>query len=95
MKLSEEEVLHLAQLVRMGISDEEVEYLRGQLSDILDNFQILEDVDTSNVPPTGHAIDVDTVMREDEPGDCLPVEEVLGNAPRREDDLFRVKAVLE
>ena len=95
MRLSREEVLHLAQLVRMGLPEEEIERLQKQLSNILENFQVLQDVDTSDVPPTGHAIDLNTVMREDVPKESIPVEDVLANAPRRENNLFRVKAVLE
>ncbi len=95
MKLSKEEVRHLSLLAKVGMTDEDIERLQGQLSNILDNFQVLQEVDTSNVPPTGHAGDVQTVMREDAPKASAAKEDVLANAPRREDDLFRVKAVLE
>lgn len=95
MKLSKEEVRHLAILARVGMTDEDIEKLQGQLSNILDNFQVLQEVDTSSVQPTGHAANVNTVMREDEPRPSAPKEDVLANAPRREDDFVRVKAVLE
>jgi len=95
MKLSREEVRHLAVLVRLGVSDEEVDRFGEQLSDILEAFQVLQEVDTTDVPPTGHAIALEGVMRDDEPGPSLPEEQVLANAPNREDDFFRVRPVLE
>lgn len=95
MKLSREEVLHLAVLVRLGLSDEEVEKYREQLSNILENFEVLQQVDTTGLSPTAHSIALGDVMREDEPGPCMSVDEVLANAPNREDSFFRVKPVLE
>jgi len=95
MKLSREEVKHLALLVHLGLSDEEVERLREQLSNILENFEILQQVDTTDVPPTAHSIALDNVLREDQPVASLPVDGVLANAPDREEDYFKVRAVLE
>jgi len=95
MKLSREEVRHLAVLVRLGVSDEEVDRFGEQLSDILEAFQVLQEVDTTDVPPTGHAIALESVMGGDEPAPSLPEEQVLANAPNREDDFFRVRPVLE
>lgn len=62
---------------------------------ILDNFRVLQEVDTEGAPPTGQSAPLETVLREDEPGPSSPKEEVLANAPRREEDYFRVRAVLE
>ncbi len=95
MPLSREEVLHIASLVRMGLSDQEVERMREQLSNILEQFQVLQDLDTADAPPTGRSVPLDSVMREDEPGPSLSKEETLSNAPRRQGDLFRVRVVLE
>ncbi|RLC94398.1 MAG: Asp-tRNA(Asn)/Glu-tRNA(Gln) amidotransferase GatCAB subunit C [Chloroflexi bacterium] len=95
MKLSREEVKHLALLVRLGINEEETERFREQLSNILENFQILQQVDTTDVPPTAHAIALENVLREDEPGSSLPVVDVLANAPSQEEGYFMVRAVLE
>ena len=95
MKLSREEVLHIARLARLGISDEEVEKAREQLSHILDNFEILESVDTSDVPPTAQSLTLRNVLREDEPCDSFPREDILANAPQEDEDSFRVRAVLE
>ena len=95
MKLSREEVKHLALLVHLGLSDDDVERLREQLSNILENFEILKQVDTSGVPPTSHPIALTNVLRDDEVVPSLPPREILANAPQEEDGCFRVRAVLE
>ena len=95
MKLSREEVKHLALLVHLGLSDEEVERLREQISHILESFEMLQQVDTTDVPPTAHTIALENVLREDQAIPSLPVGEVLANAPDREGDYFKVRAVLE
>ena len=95
MKLSREEVQHLALLVHLGLSEEEVERLRDQLSNILENFEILREVETAGVEPTAHSIALENVLRDDVPAPSLSPEEVLANAPEREDDYFKVQAVLE
>ena len=95
MKLTTEEVRHIAVLARVGMSDEEVEHMRAQMSHILENFDVLDQVDTEGVEPTGHSVDLDTVMRDDEVTESSPIEDVMDNAPSREDDFIRVKAVLE
>ncbi len=95
MPLSRTEVLQIATLARIALTDDEVELFQEQLSEILDQFEALKDLDTSGVPPTGHAVDLQAVMREDEARDSLDLEDVLSNAPRREREYFRVKAVLE
>ena len=69
--------------------------MRDQLSHILEQFQALQAVDTTGVEPTGHAAEVDSVMRDDEPRPPMSVDETLANAPRREGEYFRVQAVLE
>ena len=95
MRLNIEEVRHLAVLARVGMTDEELEQMRDQMSDILENFDALEQVDTEGVEPTGHSVDLNTVMREDEVAPSSPLEDVMDNAPSKEGDLFRVRAVLE
>jgi aspartyl-tRNA(Asn)/glutamyl-tRNA(Gln) amidotransferase subunit C len=95
MKLSHEEVKRIALLARLGLSDEETEKLRTELSSILENFEVLEEVDTSNVLPTAHVIEMDTVMRDDEAGPSLPQSNIIANAPLEEEGFFRIKAVLE
>lgn len=95
MALSREEVKHIALLARVGVTEEEVERFREQLSNILENFQILQKVDTSNVTPTGHAIEMKNVSRPDEVLPSLSPSEVLANAPKAEESCFKVRAVLE
>jgi aspartyl-tRNA(Asn)/glutamyl-tRNA(Gln) amidotransferase subunit C len=96
MKLSREEVLHIARLARLGLTETEVNQLREQLSKILENFEVLQQVDTTDIPPTAQAIPLQNVMRrDDEVIPSLPPSQILANAPRREKDFFRVRAVLE
>jgi aspartyl-tRNA(Asn)/glutamyl-tRNA(Gln) amidotransferase subunit C len=95
MKLSREEVLHIARLARLGVTETELERLREQLSNILENFQVLQQVDTSDVPPTTQSVALQSVVRDDEVAPSLPPDDVLANAPQREGEFFRVKAVLE
>ncbi len=95
MKLNYQEVKHLALLTRLGLNEDELERFSEQLSNLLENFEMLQQVDTTDVPPTAHSIALENVMREDEPMPSLPLEEVLANAPSQEEDHFKVRAVLE
>ena len=95
MKLSRDEVIHIAALARMGMSEAEIEKAREQLSNILENFEVLKEIDTTNVSPTAQSINLQNVMRDDTPRESLPAEDVLANAPDREGDLFKLRPVLE
>ncbi len=95
MKLSREEVLHIARLARVALTEEEITRMSEQLSNLLEHFEVLQKVDTTAVPPTAQSINLQSVMREDEVKPSLPAEDILANAPRREGDCFRVRAVLE
>jgi len=95
MKLTREEVRHIALLCRLGLSEAEVERFQEQLSHILENFEVLQQVDTTDVPPTAHPIPTHNVLRDDEAAPSLPEAEVLANAPRQEAGCFKVHAVLE
>ncbi len=95
MKLSREEVQHIALLARLGLSDEELERFREQLSVILENFEILNELDTSEVLPTAHVIALENVVRDDEVLPSLPQSDILSNAPQAEEGYFKVRAVLE
>lgn len=95
MKLTQEEVLHIARLARLGLAEAEVSRLSEQLSNILEHFKILQQVDTTDVPPTAQSIDLQNVLKSDEVTPSLPQSQVLANAPRREGDFFRIRAVLE
>ena len=95
MKLSREDVLHIARLARLGLTEAEVEKFREQLSNLLENFEALQQVDTTGVPPTTQSIDLQTVVRDDEVAESLPPGQILANAPQKDGDFFRVRAVLE
>jgi aspartyl-tRNA(Asn)/glutamyl-tRNA(Gln) amidotransferase subunit C len=95
MKLSREEVLHIARLARVGLTDEDVDRLREQLSNILEHFEALKQVDTTDVPPTAQSIPLQNVTKDDKVKSSLSQEQTLANAPRKDGEYFRVKAVLE
>ena len=95
MRLSIEEVRHIALLARVAMTDEELERMRDEMSNILEHFDVLQEVDTEGVEPTAHTANVRSVMRDDEVRPSAGKEDVLSNAPRREDDFLRVRAVLE
>ncbi len=94
-RITSDEIRHLALLCRIAMSDDEVDVMREQMSNILDNIDVLNRVDTGEVEPTGHSVDLVSVMREDEARDSVEIEEMLANAPNRDGDFIRVKAVLE
>ena len=95
MKLTYKQVRHVAWLARLGLSEEEVEKLSLQLSNILDNFDILKEVDTADVPPATHAVPLQNVFRKDDVAESYPQVEILSNAPKQEGDCFKVQAILE
>ena len=95
MPISRDEVLHIAKLARVGLNEEDIARFQEQLSDILDYFQVLRQVDTEGVPPTSHTLSLHSVLRDDEPEPSFDKDDLLTNAPQREGDLLRVRAVLE
>ena len=95
LPLSRQEVQHIARLARLGLSEEDIDRFREQLADILDYFQRLRQVNTDDVPPTAHTLPLHNVLRDDEPQPSYDKEDVLANAPQRQGDLFRVRAILE
>lgn len=95
MALTADEVRYIARLARVALSDDEVTRLQDELSTILDHFQVLNEIDTAGVPPTAQSLDLRNVARPDEARPSAPVEEVLRNAPRREDHYIRVRGVLD
>ena len=95
MKLTRDEVLHIARLARLGLTKTEADRLSEQLSNILENFEILQQVDTTDVPPTAQPIPLQNVVRDDKVAPSLPPSQILANAPRKAENLFRVHTVLE
>jgi aspartyl-tRNA(Asn)/glutamyl-tRNA(Gln) amidotransferase subunit C len=90
MAISREEVLHVARLARLALTEDEVERLTVELDAILDAVGIVAELDLAGVPPTSHPLDLVNVWDEDEPRDSLSLDDVFANAPAREGDLFRV-----
>jgi len=95
MKLSYEQVKHIAWLARLGLSEAETERFSLQLSDILENFEILKEVETESVPPATQTVPLQNVFREDKVANSYPQTEVLANAPNEEENCFKVRPILE
>lgn len=95
MELSHDEVRRIAELAKLALTDEEVALYAGQLSKILDYFARLQEVDTSQIPPTASVLPLKNVMRADEVGTPLTPQQVTANAQDKLGDQFRVSAVLE
>ena len=90
MAISRDDVLHVAALARLDLTEDEVGRLEEQLNAILEAVSKVSELDLADVPPTSHPLDVVNVWREDEPRPSLTVDEALANAPARDGDLFRV-----
>jgi len=93
--ISRDDVLHVAHLARLHLTDDEVDRLQAQLSDILEAIETLREVDTSEVGPTASVIQLENVMRDDEARPGISREAALANAPLRDDPFLRVPTVLE
>src|SRR5215213_3202886 len=93
--LSRAEVEHVAQLARLGLTDDELGRLEGQLNHILDQYGILSRLDTDAIPPTAQTIELENILREDEPRPSLPVDVVLSNAADTADGFVVVPAILD
>jgi aspartyl-tRNA(Asn)/glutamyl-tRNA(Gln) amidotransferase subunit C len=93
--IDRKDVEHVARLTRLALTDAELERMREQLNSILAHLDTLRAVPTEGVEPTSHAVDVVNVMREDEVEPCLPHDAVLGNAPDRSGEFFRVPRIIE
>jgi len=90
MAITREQVLHVAKLAELDLTDEEVARLQEQLSAILEAVGKVSELDLADVPPTAHPLSSVNVVGADEPRPSLSLEDVFANAPAREDDLFRV-----
>jgi aspartyl-tRNA(Asn)/glutamyl-tRNA(Gln) amidotransferase subunit C len=87
--ISADEVLHVARLARLELSEDEVRRFQEQLSAILDAVSKVSELDLGDVPPTSHPLEIANAWADDEPRPCLSPDEAFANAPDREDDLFR------
>ncbi len=95
MSLTREEVIHIARLARLELTDSEIERYQQQLSSILEYADRLKALDTSQIPPTSSVLPARSRFREDSPVESLPVEKLLQNAPQAEKDQFKVPPALE
>jgi len=95
MKLTREEVLHIAELARLGLSESEVVCFQEQLSEILTYADRLQAVDLSGISPSARVQDLQTILRDDEVRTSFSREAILANAPQAADGCFRVPPVLE
>ncbi len=92
--LTRADVEHVAYLARLGLSEEELSRLEGQLNHILDQYATLAELDTDAIPPTAQTIELENILREDVARPSMPAEDVLANAPERDGDFFVVPAIL-
>ncbi|WP_203364315.1 MULTISPECIES: Asp-tRNA(Asn)/Glu-tRNA(Gln) amidotransferase subunit GatC [unclassified Bacillus (in: firmicutes)] len=94
-RITEEQVRHVANLARLAVTDEEVEKFTSHLDAIISFAEQLNELDTTDVLPTSHVLDMKNIMREDEAKPGLPQEEVLKNAPDHENGQIRVPSIIE
>lgn len=94
-QFTSEQVRRLASLVRIELTESEVEEFRVELAGILSHINALSEIDTTGIPPTNNGADLLNVQDQDASRPSLPREEILANAPQREADYFRVHAVLD
>jgi aspartyl-tRNA(Asn)/glutamyl-tRNA(Gln) amidotransferase subunit C len=93
--LSRSDVEHVAHLARLGLSEDELTRLEGQLNHILDQYAILAELPTDDIPPTAQTIELANILRDDVVTPSLSVEQVLANAPARDGDFIVVPAILD
>ena len=94
MALTSGDIRHVAELARLGLSPEERERLREQLTSIFEHIAVLDRLDTSAISPTAQVNSLNNVLRDDKIRESLPRELVLGNTPAQTDGFFDVQAVL-
>jgi aspartyl-tRNA(Asn)/glutamyl-tRNA(Gln) amidotransferase subunit C len=88
--IDREQVLHVARLARLRLTDDEVERMSSELSTILDHIEKISELDLDSVEPTSHVVEVENVLRADEPRESWPRERILDPAPDPADGGFRV-----
>ncbi len=93
--LSRSDVEHVAHLARLGLTDQELTLLEGQLNHILDQYAILAELPTDDIPPTAQTIELENILRDDVVRPSLSAEAVLANAPARQGDFIVVPSILD
>lgn len=94
-KLTRKQVLHIAKLANLHLTEKEIKKFQGQLSDILDYMEILNEVATNKVAPTSQVTGLENVFREDEVGKCLTQKESLSGTKNKHEGYFRVKSIFD
>jgi aspartyl-tRNA(Asn)/glutamyl-tRNA(Gln) amidotransferase subunit C len=92
--LSRVDVEHVAHLARLGLDEDEVERLRGQLNHILDQYAVLAELPTDDIPPTAQTIELENILRDDDARPSLSPEDALAGAPERSGQYFVVPAII-
>jgi len=95
MKITKEQIQHIAVLSRLNLSEEEKDLFGSQLSSILDYMDQLNELDTRETEPTSHVLSLSNVMRDDILASSLPGEEALKNAPSHSENFYRVPKIIE
>jgi aspartyl-tRNA(Asn)/glutamyl-tRNA(Gln) amidotransferase subunit C len=93
--LSRSDVEHVAHLARLGLTDDELTLLEGQLNHILDQYAILAELPTDDIPPTAQTIELENILRDDVVRPSLTAEAVLSNAPARQGEFIVVPSILD
>jgi aspartyl-tRNA(Asn)/glutamyl-tRNA(Gln) amidotransferase subunit C len=88
--IDREQVLHVARLARLRLATDEIDSMSRELSTVLDHIEKISELDLEGVPPTSHVVEVENVLRPDEPRPCWPRDRVLAEAPDATKDGFRV-----
>ncbi len=94
MSITIKDVKHVAILSRLGLNDDELQKYEKELNDVLNFMEKLNELDTQGVEPTSHVLDIHNVFRSDVVEKSLDLEDVLANAPDRDDDCFKVPSIL-
>ena len=94
MSITKDNVLHVAGLARLELSEGEVEKYEAELNNVLKFMDKLNELDTQGIEPTAHVLEINNVFREDIVEESFGVEDILSNAPDREDDYFKVPSIL-
>jgi aspartyl-tRNA(Asn)/glutamyl-tRNA(Gln) amidotransferase subunit C len=94
-EVTKDDIRHVCRLARLDLSEQEIERVGAELNRIMAHFHELQELDTSDVPPTSHAIPMKDVYRDDSTRESLPVEEVVGNAPDAVEGFFRTSLFME
>ncbi|MCS7053287.1 MAG: Asp-tRNA(Asn)/Glu-tRNA(Gln) amidotransferase subunit GatC [Ignavibacterium sp.] len=95
MSVPKEEIIKIAKLAKLKLNDNEIEKFTSQFNQILDYMKKLNEINTDEVQPLSHPLEINNVMRDDELKDSIPRELALSNAPDKDDKFFKVPKVIK